>query len=343
MSRTKQKTLILIAIMCLMIIMGICLGSNQIPIFESLNILGYKLFGMPLAKSVDQMNIAIVWQLRLPRVLLAFLVGGALAVSGSAVQSVLKNELASPYTLGVSSGASLGVGLMIVLNFNMPYLGKLSLPFIGFIGGLISIYFVMAFSSKVDKQLSNNTVILVGMVFSLFINGILTTLTGIFTEEIKAITLWQMGSFAMKGWTYVGCMIPFCVLGVLGMMRYTKEMDILTFGEEQAKIIGVDVVKIKHRLFLFASILTGAAVGLSGVIGFVDLIAPHIVRRYFGSSHKKVMPLAFITGGTLMVCTDLVARSIVPRMELPVGAITSLIGAPFFAYVYFKKRGRTAC
>lgn len=258
-------------------------------------------------------------------------------MSGSVVQSILKNELASPYTLGVSSGASLGAGLVIVLGISIPFLGQLTLPLIGFLCGLITVYGVIVFSSKIDKTMANNTIILAGMVFSLFVNALLTTLTALFSEDIKSISLWQMGSFSMKGWSYVRVLIPFLVIGAIGVLRYTKEMDILTFGEEQAKAVGVDTNKVKKHLFIHSAILTGSAVALSGTIGFVDLIAPHMVRRVFGSKHKYVIPMSFVFGGSLMVITDLIARTIVSPAELPVGAITAIIGAPFFAYVYFSK------
>ncbi|WP_373600512.1 FecCD family ABC transporter permease [Paraclostridium bifermentans] len=295
------------------------------------------IFKIPLREGIDPKDVSIIWSLRLPRVLLAFMVGGCLAVSGSVVQSILKNELASPYTLGVSSGASLGAGLVIVLGISIPFLGQLTLPVIGFLCGLITVYGVIVFSSKIDKTMSNNTIILAGMVFSLFVNALLTTLTALFSEDIKSISLWQMGSFSMKGWSYVRALIPFLLIGFIGVIRYTKEMDILTFGEEQAKAVGVDTNKVKKHLFIFSAVLTGSAVALSGTIGFVDLIAPHMVRRVFGSKHKYVIPMSFVFGGSLMVITDLIARTIVSPAELPVGAITAIIGAPFFAYVYFSK------
>ena len=269
--------------------------------------------------------------------MLAFFVGGCLATSGAVVQSILKNQLASPYTLGVSSGASLGAGLVIITGITIPVIGSFTLPFVGFIFGLFTVYLVILFSSKIDKTMSNNTIILAGMVFSLFVNALLTTLTAMFSEDLKRIALWQMGSFAMKGWTYVGLIIPFCLVGMIGTLMYTKEMDILTFGEEQAQSVGVDTSKVKTKLFIFSAVLTGGAVSLSGTIGFVDLIAPHVVRKIFGSNHKYVIPMSFVFGGCLMVVTDLIARSVFAPTELPVGAVTALIGAPFFAYVYFKK------
>ena len=304
---------------------------------ETISIIANKTFGITLRDGVLPKDVSIIWKIRLPRVLLAFLVGGCLATSGAVVQSILKNQLASPYTLGVSSGASLGAGLVIITGITIPVIGSFTLPFVGFIFGLFTVYLVILFSSKIDKTMSNNTIILAGMVFSLFVNALLTTLTAMFSEDLKRIAFWQMGSFAMKGWTYVGLIIPFCLVGMIGTLMYTKEMDILTFGEEQAQSVGVDTSKVKTKLFIFSAVLTGGAVSLSGTIGFVDLIAPHVVRKIFGSNHKYVIPMSFVFGGCLMVVTDLIARSIFAPTELPVGAVTALIGAPFFAYVYFKK------
>lgn len=338
-TQNKNKTLAILSIPLVFFIIsiGTSIGSSNIHILDTMNIILNKVINIPLREGIDPKNISIIWSLRLPRVLLAFMVGGCLAVSGSVVQSILKNELASPYTLGVSSGASLGAGLVIVLGISIPFLGQLTLPLIGFLCGLITVYGVIVFSSKIDKTMANNTIILAGMVFSLFVNALLTTLTALFSEDIKSISLWQMGSFSMKGWSYVRVLIPFLIIGIIGVLRYTKEMDILTFGEEQAKAVGVDTNRVKKHLFIHSAILTGSAVALSGTIGFVDLIAPHMVRRVFGSKHKYVIPMSFVFGGSLMVITDLIARTIVSPAELPVGAITAIIGAPFFAYVYFSK------
>ena len=338
-TQNKNKTLAILSIPLVFFIIsiGTSIGSSNIHILDTMSIILNKVINLPLREGIHPKDISIIWSLRLPRVLLAFMVGGCLAVSGSVVQSILKNELASPYTLGVSSGASLGAGLVIVLGISIPFLGQLTLPLIGFLCGLITVYGVIVFSSKIDKTMANNTIILAGMVFSLFVNALLTTLTALFSEDIKSISLWQMGSFSMKGWSYVRVLIPFLIIGVIGVLRYTKEMDILTFGEEQAKAVGVDTNRVKKHLFIHSAILTGSAVALSGTIGFVDLIAPHMVRRVFGSKHKYVIPMSFVFGGSLMVITDLIARTIVSPAELPVGDITAIIGAPFFAYVYFSK------
>ena len=336
-NKNKGLMILSIPLVFLIICIGTSIGSSNISILDIISILGHKIFNIPLRLGIDSKDVAIIWTLRLPRVLLAFIVGGALSASGAVVQSVLKNPLASPYTLGISSGASLGVGIVIVTGISIPLLGNLTLPLVGFVCSLLTVILILKFASKVDKSLSNNTIILSGLVFSLFFSAMLTTMTALFTEKIESITLWQMGSFSMKGWSYFKAGLPFFIIGIIGVMMHTKEMDVLTFGEDQAKSIGVDTNKVKKRLFLFTAILTGSAVAISGTIGFIDLIAPHMVRKIFGSKHAYVIPMSVILGGSLMIITDLVARTIVIPSELPVGAVTALIGAPFFAYLYFKK------
>jgi len=334
-----MKKIIIGAIISIFIIIsGALLGSTNISFIDTIQITLHKIFRAPLSENIDSRYVSIMWLLRLPRVLLAFLVGGSLAMSGAVCQSILRNPLASPYILGVSSGASLGAGIIIVTGISIPFLGTFSLPLTGFIFGLLTVFFVASFSSHIDKSMSNNTIILCGMVLSLFLNAALTTLSAIFSDDLRRIALWQMGSFALRGWTYVALLLPFFIIGTLGIFLYTKEMDLLSFGDDQAKSSGVDTDTLRKKLLALCAVLTGAAVALSGVIGFVDLIAPHAARRITGSRHRHLIPMSFILGGSLMVCTDLIARTVISPSELPVGAITALIGAPFFAWIYFRRK-----
>ena len=324
----------------LVICIGTSIGSSNINIFNIISVIGNKLFSIPLIEGVGSNDVAIIWVVRFPRVLLAFMIGAALSVSGAVMQSILKNPLASPYTLGVSSGASLGVGIYIILGVSIPFIGNLALPFIGFLSGLLTVIMVILFANRVDRGMSNNTIILSGMVFSLFASAMLTTISALNTHKIEAITMWQMGSFNMRGWSFLLVGLPFFIVGVSIVLRYSREMDILTFGEDGAKAIGVETEKVKKHLLFSTAVLTGSAVALSGTIGFIDLIVPHLVRKIFGSNHKVVIPMCILLGGSFMVLTDLVARTIISPSELPVGAITAIIGAPFFGYLYFSKRSR---
>ncbi|MDR0709004.1 MAG: iron ABC transporter permease [Spirochaetaceae bacterium] len=298
---------------------GVFLGRSPIGLFS----------GNPQA-------LSILVTLRIPRAFLAFMVGGALALSGAVFQAALKNPLASPYILGISSGASLGAALVMTLGLG--FAGGFTLPAAGFVFGLGTVFLVVAVSSRLDKSLSNNTIILFGMVFSLFVNAVLTTMLSLFREELRNLVIWQLGSFSLKGWNYVRLMLPFLVVGFAGVYRYAKELDILSFGEEEARAMGVQARRVRKRLFFFSSLLTGAAVALTGAVGFVDLIAPHAARKIIGSNHRLVLPFSFFTGGALMTAADLAARTIISPSELPVGAVTALIGAPFFAWIYFRKK-----
>jgi len=336
--KKNKKITISIIISLLIIILASSLGSSSISFGDTILITLHKIFRFPLSSDIDPKNVSIVWLLRLPRVLLAFLVGGSLAVSGAVCQSILRNPLASPYILGVSSGASLGAGIIIITGITLPLLGNFSLPLTGFVFGLATVFFVAAFSSRIDKSMSNNTIILCGMVLSLFLNALLTTLSAVFSDDLRRIALWQMGSFAMRGWSYIRLLLPFLVIGIAGIILYTKEMDILSFGDDAAKSTGVETSSLRKKLLALCAVLTGTAVALSGVIGFVDLIAPHAARGIIGSRHKHLIPMSFLLGGSLLVCADLLARTVISPSELPVGAITALIGAPFFAWVYFRRR-----
>jgi len=334
----SKRIIIAFVISLFIIIAAASLGSSGIGFGDTVLITLHKIFRLPLAADINPINVSIVWLLRLPRVLLAFFAGGSLAMSGAVCQSILRNPLASPYILGVSSGASLGAGLIIISGIAIPLLGGFTLPFTGFVFGIMTVLSVAAFSSRIDKSMSNNTIILCGMICSLFINALLTTLSAVFSDDLRRIVLWQMGSFAMRGWEYVQLLLPFLIIGIIGISRYTKEMDILSFGDDQAKSTGIDAGLLRKKLLVFTAILTGSAVALSGVIGFVDLIAPHAARKITSSRHKFLIPMSFMLGGSLMVVTDLLARTVISPSELPVGAITALIGAPFFAWLYVKGR-----
>jgi len=336
--KTRAKVIISICMCVIVLLFGIGIGSIYVPPLDIINILLNKLFSNPLPSYIPSTSTSILWNLRFPRTILAFIVGGALAVSGTVMQSVLKNPLASSYTLGVSSGASVGAGIVIITGFNIPLIGIFTLPLVGLIFGLSTVFLAVSFTSRLDKNMENNTIILVGMVFSLFINAVLTLMTAMSKQHLEQIALWQMGSFALKEWANVLVLFPIVLFGILLLMRYSKELDIMTFGEDQARAIGVDIHKIKWILLGISAALTGSAISFVGVIGFIDLIAPHVVRKIFGSSHKIVIPMSVLFGGSFMVIADLVARTIISPSELPVGSITALIGAPFFIYVYFSRR-----
>lgn len=327
---------LLLLLSLLAIVAGVALGSTTIPLQTQLAVLSKRIFGTALPEGLPSVTPSILWNLRFPRALMAFAVGASLAASGTVMQSVLRNPLASSYTLGVSSGASLLAALVIVSGFNI--LGRYTLPLSGFIGGLGTVFVAMSLALHFDHTLENQTVILVGMVLSLFVNALLTLVTALSADRLARLVYWQMGSFSGSTWENVGLQFAVLALCLVALIRYAREMDLMTFGEEQALSAGVDLKRVKLILIGVSALLTGTAVSLVGVIGFVDLIAPHVMRRFFGSNHRAVVPASALFGGLLMVLADLASRTILAPQELPVGAVTALIGAPFFAYIYFRRK-----
>ncbi|PWM31126.1 MAG: ABC transporter permease [Clostridiales bacterium] len=339
MKRKNRNRLFIVLISCILALAaGIGIGSVMVSPGDILRILGNKLFDLPLPASLEASKVSIVWSIRLPRCLSAFLAGAALSASGTVMQSVLRNSLASSYTLGVSSGASLGAALVIVTGFSLPLIGALTLPLFGFLFGLGTVLAVIGFAARMDRGLENQTIILTGMVFSLFVNACMTLLSVLHQNYMQQLIRWQMGSFSGNGWEQVLILLVVLAAGILYLCCFTRQMDMMTFGEEAARTMGVNTKRTKLHLIVAASLLTGTAVCFTGTIGFIDLIAPHVTRRVFGPAHRYVLPVSALFGGAFMVLADTAARTVLAPAELPVGAVTALIGAPFFAWVYFKGR-----
>ncbi len=331
---------LLAVVSVLALLAGVAVGSVSIPPGDILSILASRLFGAALPEDVGAVYPAMVMDMRLPRVLLAFLTGAALAVSGTVMQSVLQNPLASPFGLGVSSGAGMGAAIVIVTGLAAGRLRMLVLPAVSLAFGLGTVLLVIWAAGRIDRAMSNITVVLVGMVASLFFNAVMSFLATLSPVYAQRINLWQLGSFSMREWSSVWVLLPVTAAGIVYFMRYSREMDVMTFGEEQARVMGVDMRRCKGRLIAAVAVLTGTAVSFVGVIGFVDLIAPHVVRRFFGASHRRVLPASALFGGAFMVACDLAARTLTPPREIPIGTITALLGAPFFLYIYFTGRRR---
>ena len=332
--KNPVKCLVAVGVALTVIVLGVAIGSVYIPPRD--------IFSIVLGLESDPTASAIVWSLRLPRVLLAFTAGAALSVSGAVMQSVLRNPLASSYTIGVSSGASLGAAVVILLGISLPFAEFLTLPLVGFVSGFLTILFALSFAAHIDRRMENHTVILVGMVFSLFVNAITTLIMALSHEHMQRLIFWQMGSFSMRDWQAVYILTPIALTGTLFISYYHRELDIMTFGEESAKALGINIKKVKWILLVTSAALTGSVIAFAGVIGFVDLVTPHVVRKLFRADHRWVVPMSAVTGGAFMVVCDLAARTIVSPRELPVGAVTAMVGAPFFAYVYLKGRKNSA-
>ena len=280
----------------------------------------------------------ILWNIRMPRVVLAGLVGASLALAGAALQGLLKNPLADPYTLGISSGASVGAVATIFFGISLPFLGQFTLPIFSMVGAMITMVTVISFARLVDRTMKMETFILTGIIFSSFLGSCISLMIALTGEQLREIMGWLLGSVSNRGWSYVQMIIPFVIIGLIIMWLNRRELNALVYGEEKAHYLGVNVKRSKYFILAGASILTGAAVAVSGAIGFVGLVVPHMVRAIIGSDHRHVLPIAFLNGASLLIICDLVSRTIIAPTELPIGVITSFIGAPVFAYIFFKQR-----
>ncbi|MCR4643523.1 MAG: iron ABC transporter permease [Lachnospiraceae bacterium] len=339
--RTGLKILLAILFSVIVMILAVGLGSVSLSPGKIMAILFHKLFGRELPGDISASMVSILWDIRIPRAACAFIVGAMLSLSGAVVQSLLQNPLASSYTLGVSSGASLGAALIIVSGITLPILNYLLLPLTGFVFGLGTVLLVLFCSVRLDRNLRSHTIILFGMILSLFVNAILTMLSAAFSQHMQRLILWQMGSFSGRRWEHAGILLAICLAGTFLTCMFHRELDLMSFGEEDASSVGVDTSRSRFLLLILSSVLTGAAVCFTGVIGFIDLAAPHAVRRLFGASHRILLPMSALIGGAFLALADLLARTVLSPQEIPVGAVTALLGAPFFLWVYFGSRRRT--
>lgn len=320
------------------VLLGVSVGAVYVPFLDSLQILGHVIFRFPMSDSVKSLDVNIIQNIRLPRVILAGLVGASLAIAGAAFQGLLRNPLADPYTLGVSSGASVGAVATLFFHLSLPMVGRFTLPLMSIISSIITIFFVLFFAKKIEKSMRVETIILTGIIFSSFLGALISLMIALTGEELRQIIGWLLGSVSMRGWEYIWIIIPFFIVGVMMLMFNTQELNAMSFGEERAQHLGVHVQKRKFLILIAGSILTGSAVAVSGTIGFVGLVIPHLTRLLWGPDHKHLLPLSILTGSSFLILADLVSRTIIAPTELPIGVITALIGAPIFAFILMRRQ-----
>jgi iron complex transport system permease protein len=322
----------------LSVLLGTAIGTVYVPITTIMKIIEAKLFGFVSLRGIDPMFMNIVLDIRLPRVILSGLVGAALAIAGAAFQGLLRNPLADPYTLGVSSGASVGAVITLFFQISIPFVGSFTLPLISILFSLLTIVFVLSFARKMDRSMRVETIILTGIIFSSFLGAVISLLIALTGDELRQIISWLLGSVSMRGWEYIKIILPFFMIGSFILIFNTKELNAMSFGEERAQHLGVNVQKRKLIILIAGSILTGAAVAVSGTIGFVGLVIPHLLRLLWGPDHKHLLPLSILVGSGFLIIADLISRTIISPAELPIGVITALIGAPVFAIILLQRK-----
>lgn len=288
--------------------------------------------GVPDTAGIDT-SATIMFHIRLPRVLTGFLVGGSLAVVGVTLQALLRNPLADPYVLGVSSGAALGVSLAMLFGIGTTLAFLPGLPLFGFIGGLLSLV-VMYRLARSQGRLPIQSVLLAGVILNAMLTALIMFITSIMDPNRSAgLIAWLMGSLTVSNYGMLSMFALYVLGGASLLLQKAQTMNILTFGEETARSLGVDTERVKKRLFFLAALLTGAVVSVSGMIGFVGMIVPHAVRMLVGSDHRVLLPASIFAGGMFLVAADTVARTILAPTEIPVGIVTALTGGPMFLYL----------
>ena len=294
------------------------------------------LVGSVVIDPLKLLQSQILWQIRLPRVILAALVGLLLSVSGVVLQGVLRNPLADPYVLGISAGGAVGAAISMALGAQFVVFGMSSVPVAAFIFSLLAVFVVYKLS-QVGGKTSPETLILAGVALSAFCGAILSLII-ILSGNLQSIYFWLLGSLSFASWSNVLTVIPYALVGGVVAYFYSKELNALLLGEEMAATLGVEIENVRLVLIGIASLMTAAAVSVSGLIGFVGLVIPHWIRKLIGPNHRRLIPISALSGMLLVVIADTLARTILSPLEIPLGIIMALIGAPFFLYLLRRKR-----
>jgi iron complex transport system permease protein len=324
------------------IVASLSLGSSQLPVSESWRILAHQVpwLGNYIAAEGSEAAEQIVLQVRLPRVLLALLVGACLSLAGAGFQGVLRNPLADPYTLGVASGAAVGASLMILFGLHAFLFGQWSIPLVAFATGLASLAIVIRLAN-VNGRFHLETLILSGVVVSSFLGAIVSFMVAMSDKVINEIVFWLMGSLAYRGWPFVGALAPYLAFGAIVLIACGRTLNIFALGERQAAHLGIRVQRTRLLVLVISTLMTAASVSIVGTIGFVGLVVPHLVRLAVGPDYRLLLPLAALYGGIYVLAADTIARTALGSAEIPLGVVTACLGAPFFVYL-LRKNKKTA-
>jgi iron complex transport system permease protein len=330
-----------------MIMVSLSMGYIAIPLGEIAGILMAKLFGTDataqIATQGQEVFNAIIFDIRLPRILTCAAVGAALSISGVLFQGILLNPLADPYTLGISAGAAFGASIAILLNLGAAFV---SIPVFAFTGACATLFFVIFLSYSSNGSgggpgsgLSSNNLILSGIIVAAILSAGISFLKFIANEQVSVIIFWLMGSFASKTWANFFVIFCFLVLGFIIAIYFARDLNMISLGDRAAASLGVDIKKITLILLVTGSMLAAVCVSVSGIIGFVGLLVPHMVRFLTGPDNRKLLPVSMLAGAFLLLVADTITRAVLPH-EIPIGVLTALIGGPVFCWIF--KRNRLA-
>ena len=328
------------ALLAIATVAGIAVGSTGIPWSTVTRVLAAKMLptGWIDLAGIPEADQVIVWLIRMPRVVVAGLAGAALAVAGAQLQGVFRNPLAEPSVIGVSQGAALGAVIAFITGLTAR--SPLWLPLAAFTGAFLALFAVHLIATRAGRT-PIATLLLAGIALGAMISActsLLISLSFVNWEVAAEIVFWMMGGLDSRTWTHVWISLPLVVLGLLISLWYSRDLDLLLLGEETSKSLGVDAESVRRTILTTGAMLAGAAVAVSGVVGFVGLIVPHAIRLFLGPSHRKLLPACVLTGAFFLIACDLLARTINPPSEIRLGIVTATFGAPFFLYLLRNRR-----
>lgn len=332
MEKTKRRTTKLfiagVVLLLIFLVVGISMGGADMTVGESLK---------ALFLQGETFEEKIIWSIRLPRLLTAVLTGGGLAIVGAVFQGLFRNPMADPFVLGMSSGAALGASIAIVLGISIPVLGLSGISLFAFMGALLTMVTIFMIA-RARGSLDSTTLLLSGVALNFLCSSIIYLFMFLRYDKMKQILMWTFGSFSTASWEKLFMMLPIIAAGTIVLRLFARDLNGIMTGETQARSFGVDVDKARKSIILASTLMVGVMVATSGIIGFVGLMIPHLLRLVAGADFKKLLPLSFLYGGLFLLVCDTLARVAVKPAELPIGSITALFGAPFFIFLLIRKK-----
>jgi len=322
----------------------VCLqfGAERIGFDDILRFLLSGSSGAGAEGQAENVTVTILLHVRLPRVLLGFLVGGCLAAVGVALQALLRNPLADPYVLGVSSGAALGAAVGVLFGLGATFLAETALPICGFAGGLLALLVVYRMAVSYER-LPIHSLLLAGVILNAIFSALIMFITSILEPNRSyGMMAWLMGTLSAPTYGGLVAVTIYLLVGLGLLVGQMRTLNLLALGEASARSLGVDTERVKRFIFVLAAVITGAVVSVSGMIGFIGMVVPHAVRLVLGADHRLLLPASALVGGTFLMSADTVARTLLAPAEIPVGIITALAGGPFFVYLLLWRKDRLA-
>lgn len=334
--RFSWRTYVLfVAALIATMLLCICVGSVSIPLSDTVTALWNTLWGLEIPAGISR---NIILNVRLPRVINVALVGAALSLSGAAMQGLLRNPLADGSTLGVSSGASLGAVVALAFGVTIPDTTYGGTMILAMSFAFLSLLMILSLAYVLDRSLSTNSIILIGVIFSMFASSVINLIVTFAEDHIKSITFWTMGSLSGTNFGHSRMLALALLLCGGVILRYARELNAFAIGEDNARHIGVDVRRVKMIILITVSVLIGVCVSISGTISFVGLVMPHMARMITGPNHKRLLPSSMFSGAIFLLLADLTARTLLRPIELSIGVVTSLVGAAAFITIFYRTR-----